>query len=97
MVCGHMATCAHLQELCSVCMAGSIRVSAPCTQPGTCLRVHTCLHCALAWVCGHAGSPPVHALKREPSCFQVRADRVTFFKGSAASDRTGLSALAGRR
>ena len=33
-----MATCAHLQELCSVCMAGSIRVSAPCTQPGTLLQ-----------------------------------------------------------
>lgn len=39
----------------------------------------------------------VHALKREPSCLQVRADRVTFSKGSAASDRAGLRALAGRR
>ena len=67
MVCGHMATFAHLQELCSVCMAGSIHVSAPRTQPGTCLKVHTCLHCTLAWVCGRAHSPPVHALKREPS------------------------------
>lgn len=34
---------------------------------------------------------------REPSCLTVRADRVTFFKDSAASGRAGLRALAGRR
>lgn len=39
----------------------------------------------------------MHAVKREPSCLAVRADRVTFFKGSATSSRAGLRALAGRR
>ena len=58
MVCGHTATSADLQKLCSVCMAGSIRMSAPCAQPGTCLKVHMCLLCTLAWVCGHACAPP---------------------------------------
>lgn len=39
----------------------------------------------------------MHALKREHSCLRVRADRVTLSKGSVASDRAGLKALAGRR
>lgn len=39
----------------------------------------------------------VHSVKRKSSSLRVRADRVTFSKGSAASDRAGLSVLAGRR
>lgn len=31
----------------------------------------------------------VHTLKRKPSALRVRADRVTFSKGSAARDRAG--------
>jgi hypothetical protein len=40
---------------------------------------------------------PVLALEHEPSGFRPRADRVTFSKISAASDRAGLSTLASRR
>lgn len=39
----------------------------------------------------------VQALKHKPPSLRVRADRVTFSKGSAASDRAGPRALAGRR
>lgn len=46
------------------------------------------------WPCSHTH---VQALKRKPSRLRVRADRVTFSKGSAASDRAGPRALAGRR
>lgn len=57
-------------------------------EAGTCLRGHMCMHHEYVGVLCTA----VRALKREPSCLTVRADRVTFSKGSATSDGAGLSA-----
>lgn len=69
MVCRPAGICSGCEHAC-VC---------PVHEAETCLRGHMCMHHEYVGVLGTA----VRALKREPSCLTVRADRVTFSKGSA--------------